>query len=202
MKKSLAEVDFDRVWEAHHTFPTTSPMTVLGATSRTASTAETGSPAQKYPQPVRSRIRLPRGTRVQLRRYRTLEPAIVEFGSLADVGDVRLVSTGRGGSGPPARAGLCRGGKEHLGRRPPASLVESGPRHLLERRSRRGRRHRSRRRLRPTAVRGDQVGRHPPPGPSGAAVSGSRAVHPIRPWWPPGRHTSSSLTPTRRSAKR
>ena len=69
--------------------------------------------------------------------------------------------------------------------------------HLLECRSRRGRRHRTRRRHRwcPTAVRGDQVGRHRLPGVlgrSGAEVSGSRAVPPIRPRenssisWAPG----------------
>jgi hypothetical protein len=67
--------------------------------------------------------------------------------------------------------------------------------HLLECRSRRGRRHRTRRRHRwcPTAVRGDQVGRHRLPGVlgrSGAEVSGGRAVPPIRP-----RETRPSVRP-------
>ena len=45
-------------------------------------------------------------------RKPTVEWATAELGSPGDVGDVRLVSGGRGGSGPPARAGLCCGDHE------------------------------------------------------------------------------------------
>jgi hypothetical protein len=61
MKKSLAEVDFDRVWEAHHTVPHNKPDDRPRCDQPAASIAETGSTLRST-QPIRSRIRLPRGT--------------------------------------------------------------------------------------------------------------------------------------------
>jgi hypothetical protein len=54
-------------------FPTTSPMSVPGATSRAASTTEIGSAPQKYPQPFDRGSACRAQPTVQLRRYRTAE---------------------------------------------------------------------------------------------------------------------------------
>ena len=100
------------------------------------------------------------------------------------VGDSRFVSGGRGRVvvlvPGPEFAVVTRNTLPGGRRRPATRPVECRRRHLLDRRSRRGRRHRIRRRRRyPTAVRGDQAGWHRLPGVlchGGAEVSGSRAA--------------------------
>jgi hypothetical protein len=58
----------------------------------------------------RPAVRPPTGARMP-----TFERAFAELGSLGDVGGVRLVPGGGGGSGPHARAGLCCSDQEHPG---------------------------------------------------------------------------------------